>query len=186
MTKTQNTITMKRHAFLTVFIIALCAVASAGEYQSAKNRFTIKFDSDWKTTASPDLTIEIALVPNSDACSSRAFLSVGAFYDQTLSGMTVDDFLKIATGEVITRQVKNMPSVTNLKVIREGKTKLGDVNAYEVLMSYTSPAGAHYRHTFVTFNKGYLYNASFSSTPESFKSDFEVAKKVFKTFRFSR
>ncbi len=177
---------MKRHAFLTVFIVALCAVASAGEYQSAKNRFTIKFDSGWKTTASPDSTIEIALVPNSDSISSTAFLSVGAFYDQKLSGMTTDDFLKAATGEVITRQIKKMPSVTNFKVVREGKVKLGDVNAYEVLMSYTTPAGARYRHTFVTFNRGYIYNASFDSTPESFKSDFEVAKKVFKTFKFTR
>ncbi len=183
---TKNTITMSQHVLLTVLLAVVCAAASAGEYQSGTNRFTIKYDSDWKTTASPDLTIELALIPNSGACSSIAFLSVGAFYDQKLSGITTDDFLKVATGDAITRHIKNTPLVSNFKLLREGKAKLGDVNAYEVLMSYTTPKGARYRHTFVTFNKGYMYNVSFHSSPESYRSDYEVAKKVLKTFKFTR
>jgi len=182
----RNAIIMKRHTWLTVFIGLLCAVANAGDYKSDHNRFTIKYDSDWKTTRSPDLTIEIALVPNSDASSPTAFLSVGATYDQTLVAVTTEDFLKVASSAAITRHIKSMPIVTNFKVLREGKAKLGDVNAYEVLMSYTTPAGLRYRHTFMTFYRGYMYNASFHSTPESFKSDFEIAKKVFTTFRISR
>lgn len=176
---------MIKCAFLVMLLGAVYAVANGSEYRSDKNQFTISYDSDWKTSASPDLTIEIALVPNSAACSSTAFLSIGALYDQRLSRMTTDDFLKIATGEAITGQVKKMPVVTNFKLLREGKVKLGEVNAYEVLMSYTTPAGARYRHTFMTFNKGYVYNASFHSTPENFKADFEISKKVFKTFKFT-
>ena len=177
---------MKQHAFLAVVLGVVCAVANASEHQSDKNWFTIKYDSDWKSKTSPDLTIELALVPNSDACSAVGFLSIGAIYDQKFSGVTTDDFLKVATGEAITRQVKSFPGVSDFKLLREGKAKLGDVNAYEVLISYTTPAGARYRHTFVTFNRGYTYNVSFHSTPESFKSDFEVAKKVFRTFKFTR
>lgn len=177
---------MKQRVLSALFFTLLCATVSGGDYQSSKNRFAIKYDSEWKTTTSPDTTIEIALVPNTSAISSTAFLSVGAIYDQSLSGITTEEFVKAATGEIITRQIKKMPIVSDFKVIREGKAKLGDVSAYEVLMSYTTPSGARYRHTFVTFNKGYMYNASFHSTPESFKSDFEIAKKVFKTFKFTR
>ncbi len=176
---------MTQHAFLAVLLGVACAVASAGEYRSDKNHFSIKYDSDWKTTTSPDVTIELALVPNSDVCSSTAFLGVGAFHDQQLSGITTDDFLKAATGEAITRGVRNTAWGSNFKLLHEGKAKLGDVNAYEVLMSYSRLGSTCYRHTFITFSKGYVYNVSFNSTPEKFNSDFEVAKKVLKTFKFT-
>ena len=177
---------MRQRAFVTVLLAVLCALAGAGEYQSNKNRFSLKYDTDWKATTSPDVTVEIALVPNSDACSSTAFLSAGALYDQQLSGLTTDDVVSHTTGEAVTRQVKNMGFVSEFKLLHEGQSKLGDVNAYEVLMRYTTPEGARYRATFVTFNKGFFYNVSFTSTPSSFKSDFEVAKKVLKTFKFTR
>ena len=104
----------------------------------------------------------------------------------TLDLKRAAEFLKIVNGQTLTRDMKSQPIVANFKLLREGKAKLGDADAYEVLMSYTTPAGARYRHTFLTFNRGYMYNASFNSTPESFKSDFEIAKKVFKTFKFTR
>src|SRR5207247_8131005 len=131
---------MKRHLVLLATLLGLvCAVFAGGEYRSVKNHFSIDFGPDWKTAASSDSTIEVALVPNSDVCSLTAFLSVCASYNAELRNNSIEDFLKITSGEVIARHVKSAPFVSDFKLLQEGKAKLGKVQAYEVLMRYTTP-----------------------------------------------
>jgi hypothetical protein len=160
-------------------------VANADDYHSGKNHFSVKFDSDWKKTESPETTIELALVPNSATCSTVAFISFGAYYDSRMKDVSTDVFMKVANGKAITGQIKATPFIRDFSLIREGRTKLGDSDAYEVLMKYTHTGGPRFRHSFITFNKGFFYNISFHSTPESYESDFKVAKKIFATFRFT-
>ena len=176
---------MKRYLILLSVLMGLIQVSTeASEYQSDKSHFSVKFDSNWKTSMTFEPNVELILVPNSNACSSTASITFGAMYDPKTRGLSAEILLKAVNGDIITRDIKNMPFIKDFMILNEGKTKLGQANAYKVLMSYTTPSrDVRQRKTFVTFNKGFFYNVSFHSTAKSFKSDYDIAEKVLKTFK---
>ena len=171
---------------LAILILALCyQSANAESYTGNKNNFSIVLNDDWTIIETPDMSTDVMFGCIAKSCDDSSNLAFGTFFNYQLKDGKQSEFLMHANGSVITTNIRNNPFVKNLKILREGRTKLGNTNAYEVLMSYEYTDGRkRIRHTFMTFNAGYVYNISFHSTPTNYEKDFQLAKPVLSTFRF--
>jgi len=172
---------------LTIFVCGFLSLSHAAQYESTAIHYTIRYDATWEKVSTPEYTIDLMIACHSNACSKDSNLTIGATYTPQLAKGTMADFLKNMRGQgaVITTNVSSQPFVTDFKIIREGQTKIGQIPAYEVVMKYKYVDGRQRtRHTFMTFNKGYIYNLSFHSTPNNYEKDFKLILPVLNSFQF--
>ncbi len=168
-----------------IALTSLQAVAQA--YSSPKNRFALSYSAPWVPTSMVDQEMEFFLLCEKTVCGPTVLLSAGAFFDTNLKSGALTDFLKHATGETITQRMRASPMIDKVAILKEGRTKLGQVDAYEVVAEMTIQGGRkRIRHTFMTFNAGYVYTLALGSPPESHKKALETVKPVLATFRFTQ
>ena len=155
----------------------------AEKYNSEKLKFSIEYDENWKYVSTPEKIVDYTLFCISENCSKDTNIAFGGFYNPKLKNLKVDKFLMAASARAITTNIR--PYVKKLKVIREGRVRLGRTKAYEVLMNYEALGRKRTRHTFMTFNKGYVYNISVHSSPVYYERDIKLAMEMIRTFRFN-
>jgi hypothetical protein len=181
--------TMNRHSALRFSLAAILAshavTASSEPFNSVSNRFAIEFSSPWKRISLPDPSGELFLLCDEAACGPKALLSFGAYFDTNLKSGKVADFLRHANGNTIVQNVRSAPGVASVKILREGRARLGPAEAYEVLAEITLQNGQkRTRHTFMTFNAGYVYNVSLGCPPENHEKSLNKAQAVLAAFKF--
>ena len=169
-------------------VLALASLQAAAQaYSSPKNRFALSYSTPWATTAMVDQEVEIFLLCEKSVCGPTVLLSAGAFFDPNLRTGALSDFLKHATGEIVTQRLRTTPMIQKVTILKEGRTKLGRVDAYEVVAEVTIQGGRkRIRHTFMTFNAGYVYTLALGSLPEAHQKSLETVKPVLATFRFTQ
>jgi hypothetical protein len=170
-------------------LLAIAAVFIAGDavadtYQSASNRFAVDYIAPWKAIALPDPTGELFLLCEEKECGPRVLLSFGAFLEPALKSGKLTDFLANAKGETILQNVRSARGVVKVSLLREGRARVGSTDAYEVLAEITLQSGQkRLRHTFMTFDSGYIYNVSLGCAPELHANALVKARAVLATFR---
>jgi hypothetical protein len=167
--------------------LALHSTSSYAEpYKSPSNRFTISFAEPWSRKALPDPTAELFVLCEASACGPTVLLGFGAFLDPNLKNETIAEFLKHANGNTIIQEVRQSPAVAKVAILREGRVKLGTAEAYEVLSELTLKSGSkRIRHTFMTFNAGYIYSVSLGCPPEAHAKALAAAQPVLNSFSFN-
>ena len=160
---------------------------AAETYASPKNRFTLTYAFPWAPAKMVDQEVELSLLCEKSVCGPTALLSVGAFFDSSLKAGTLSDFLKNANGEAITQRVRASPMIERVNILREGRTKLGQVDAYEVVAEMTIQGGRkRIRHTIMTFNAGFVYTFAIGAPPDSHQKALDAAKPVLAAFRLTQ
>lgn len=172
--------------FTLATILAFVAISAASEpFRSTNNRFTTEYSAPWKTISLPDPSAELFLLCDEAVCGPNTLLSFGAFFDANLKSGKVVDFLRHSNGSIIVENVRSAPGVANVKIIREGRAQLGAAPSYEVLAEITLQNGQkRTRHTFMTFNAGYVYNVSLGCAPENHAKSLAKAQAVLSAFKF--
>jgi hypothetical protein len=174
------------NALLSSLCILFCVTCRADPYTSPSNRFSVAFNAPWARTSLPDPSAELFVLCEASACGPTVLLSFGAFFDPNLKGGKLADFLRHAKGEVITQEVRQSPMVSKVAILREGRTRLGKAEAYEVLAELTLASGKkRMRHTFMTFNAGHVYSVSLGCPPEAHAKALAAAQPVLNSFRFN-
>ena len=162
----------------------LTATASAETFRSIASRFSVDYIAPWKSISLPDPSGELFLLCDEKECGPKVLLSFGAFLEPALKTGKLVDFLSHAKGEVIVQNVRSAPGVAKVLVLREGRSRLGQLEAYEVLAEITLQNGQkRLRHTFMTFDSGYTYNVSLGCAPELHAKALSKAQAVLTTFR---
>ena len=117
-------------------------------------------------------------------CGPKVLLSFGSFLEPALKSGKVADFLANAKSEMILQSLRSAPGVAKVSVLREGRSRLGSTDAYEVLAEITLQSGQkRLRHTFMTFDSGYIYNVSLGCAPELHAKALGKAQAALATFR---
>ncbi len=171
---------MNKRLFITfaLLIILYIPTANAETYVSQKNHFSITFNGNWSRSYSPYYgKVELMLKCTSGVCSKDATVTVSAFYEEQLHDAGFEQFLRFA---------RSMLGVTNFKILKENRTRLGAIDVYEVIMKYSVYGLERIRHDYWTFNKGYVYSLSYIGFPENHDTDLKEVKKVFYTFKFTK
>lgn len=180
---------MNRLSCSVLRILALlCMILSlpsyAEPYNSPSNRFSVVFSVPWARTNLPDPSAELFVLCEPSTCGPAVLLAFGAFFDPNLKGGKLADFLRHANSTTITQEVKQSPMVDKVVVLKEGRTRLGSAEAYEVLSEITLKSGGkRMRHTFMTFNAGYVYSVSLGCPPEAHAKALAAAQLVLNSFR---
>lgn len=170
-------------------LLALAAVFIAGNgtaetFRSTSNRFAVDYVAPWKAITLPDPTSELFLLCDEKACGPKVLLSFGAFLEPALKSGKLADFLANAKSETILQNVRSAPGVAKVLVLREGRSRMGSTDAYEVLAEITLQSGLRrIRHTFMTFDSGYVYSVSLGCAPELHPKALGKAQAVLATFR---
>jgi len=158
---------------------------AATEYTSPTKHYKIQYDSNWEPVNSPDKSIDLMLACVANNCEETN-IAISSFFNYQLKNETLKEFLRHADGKLITQNVRNKRFVKSFKIMKEGKAVLGNTDVYEVLMSYEYSDGRkRIRQTYMTFNKGNVYNMSFHSTPDTYESGLRLSKSVLGTFKFT-
>ncbi len=167
-------------------LVVIMSEATATEYASPTKHYKVQYDSNWKSVNSPDRSVDLMLACVSDNCDKTSNIAISVFFNYKLKNETQMNFFRHADGKVITQNVRNKRFVKNFRLIKEGKVSIGNTDAYEVLMSYEYTDGRkRIRHTYMTFNKGYIYNISFHSVPKSYESGLKLSKPLLASFKFT-
>ena len=170
-----------------IFLTLIATQAAAQSYASPGNHFALKYSQPWAPTAMVDQEMEVFLLCDRAVCGPTALLSAGAFFEPNLKSGTLADFLKHANGDAITQRVRASPMVEKVVIIKEGKTRLGSIDAYEVVAEVSIQGGRkRIRHTFMTFNSGYVYTLALGAPPETHKKALEAVQPVLASFRFTQ
>jgi hypothetical protein len=170
-------------------LLALAAVLIAGSaaaetFRSSVNRFAVDYIAPWKAITLPDPTSELFLLCDEKECGPKVLLSFGAFLEPALKSGKLADFLANAKSETILQNVRSAPGVVKVSVLREGRSRMGSTDAYEVLAEITLQSGQkRLRHTFMTFDSGYIYDVSLGCAPELHAKALGNAQAVLATFR---
>ena len=160
-------------------------IASAEQFRSNASRFSVDYAAPWKAVSLPDPSAELFLLCDEKECGPRVLLSFSAYLQPELKSGKLSDFLKYATADMILQNVRTAPGVAKVSVLREGRSRLGQVEAYEVVAEVVLSTGQkRIRHTFLTFNAGYVYNASLGCAPELHARSVMKAQTVLATHRF--
>ena len=162
----------------------MAASANAETFRSAANRFSVDYVAPWKAITLPDPSGELFLLCDERECGPKVLLSFGAFLEPALKAGKLVDFLANAKGETIVQNIRSAPGVAKVSVLREGRSRLGPLEAYEVLSEITLLSGQkRLRHTFMTFDSGHVYNVSLGCAPELHPKALDKARAVLATFR---
>jgi hypothetical protein len=128
---------------------------------------------------------ELFVACDASACGPTVLLSFSAFLDPNLKNGKLADFLRHAKGEVITQELRRSPMISLIAILKEGRTTLGSAEAYEVLSEVTLKDGRkRMRHTFMTFNAGFVYSVNLGCPSEGHAKALAAAKPVLSTFQF--
>lgn len=174
-----------RQLTIAAILASLATFAVSEPFKSAANRFGIEYFAPWKKISLPDPSSELFLICDEAVCGPKALLSFGAYFDTNLKSGKVADFLRHANGNTIVQNVRSAPGVASVKILREGRVQLGVAEAYEVLAEITLQSGQRrIRHTFMTFNGGYVYNVSLGCPPENHERALSKAQPVLAAFKF--
>jgi len=170
---------------LALSLSTVSMAALAQQYTSSINRFAVGVNAPWSRTTLPDPSAELFLRCEPSACGPTVLLSFGAFFDQNLKTAKIADFLLHAKGEAITQEVRSSQLVSRVVILKEGRTMLGSAQAYEVLAELTLKDGRkRIRHTFMTFNAGYIYSVNLGCPPEAHSKALSLAQPVLSSFQF--
>jgi hypothetical protein len=170
---------------LALSLSTVSVPALAQQYSSSINRFAVGVNAPWSRTALPDPTAELFLLCEPSVCGPTVLLSFSAFFDPNLKTGKVADFLLHAKGEAITQEVRSSQMVSRVVILKEGRTMLGSAQAYEVLSELTLKDGRRrMRHTFMTFNAGYVYSVNLGCPPEAHTKALSLAKPILASFQF--
>ena len=169
---------------LTLAAVLVAGSAAAETFRSTSNRFVVDYIAPWKAITLPDPTGELFLLCDEKECGPKVLLSFGAFLEPALKSGKLADFLANAKSEAILQNVRSAPGVIKVSVLREGRSQIGSTGAYEVLAEITLQSGQkRLRHTFMTFDSGYIYNVSLGCSPELHPKALGKAQAVLSTFR---
>ena len=175
---------MPSKPLLALAAILVAGSAAAEAFRSANNRFVVDFIAPWKVITLADPTSELFLLCDEKECGPKVLLSFSAFLEPALKAGKLADFLANAKSEAVLQNVRSAPSVMKVSVLREGRSRIGSVEAYEVLAEITLQSGQkRIRHTFITFNSGYIYSISLGCAPELHVKALGKAQAVLATFR---
>ena len=176
---------MHQYQILTLAAALACSTTTVAEsFRSAANRFSVNYIAPWKAISLPDPSGELFLLCDERDCGPKVLLSFGAYLEPALKAGKLADFLAHAKGEVIVQNVRTAAGVAKVSVLKEGRTRLGAVEAYEVLAEITLQSGQRrLRHTFITFDSGHVYNVSLGCAPELHAGALGKAQAVLATFR---
>jgi hypothetical protein len=172
-------------AIATAALLCLPHIAGAEQFRSSVSRFSVDYAAPWKVVSVPDPSAELFLLCDEKECGPRVLLSFGAYLQPELKAGKLSDFLKHAKADLILQNIRAAPGVAKVTVLREGQSRLGQVEAYEVVAEVALTTGQkRIRHTFLTFNAGYVYNASLGCAPELHARSVAKAQTVLATHRF--
>jgi hypothetical protein len=161
---------------VTLTLIPMCTGAYAEEFKSSSNRYSVGYVAPWKPISLPDPSSELFLLCDEKVCGSKVLLSFGAYLEPALKSGKLND--------LIIQNVRSNSGVAKAVILREGRTKLGIRDAYEVVAELTLQSGQkRIRHTFMTFNAGYVYNVSLGCPPELHERAVKNAQQVLATYR---
>lgn len=162
------------------------SVPALGADQTHENTnppYVIRYDKSWELVpgAEPGVDVFACGPPH---CKSRSTITIGAVYMSQLRDADPKLSMQLASSKLITAQLKAIPMVDSFRVLREGKTRLGQSDAYEVVLEIKLTNGVvRKRHSYSAFSKGYFYNVSFHSDPGTYEADFRRAKVVLDSFQ---
>ena len=160
------------------------SLSLAEPYLNKTKRFSIYITAPWTTATIPDPTAELFLRCEPTECGPKVLLSFGAIFDENFKTGTLADFLKYTNGTSITQKVRDLPMVAKVKLVREGPRKIGKADGYEVLSEITDKDGRkRMRHTFITFNAGYIYSINLGCPPDAYEHALAAAKPILASFR---
>lgn len=166
-------------------LLAVRSTVSAEQFRSNANRFSVDYAAPWKAVSLPDPSAELFLLCDEKECGPRVLLSFSAYLEPALKSGKLSDFLAHAKADLILQNIRTSPSVSKVNVLREGRSRLGQAEAYEVVAEVILSTGQkRVRHTFMTFNAGYVYNVSLGCAPELHARSLAKAQAVLATHRF--
>ena len=175
---------MSSKPLLALVALLVAGSAAADTFRSTSNRFAVDYIAPWKAIALPDPSSELFLLCEEKECGPKVLLSFGAFLEPALKSGKLADFLANAKSETILQNVRSAPGVSKVSVLREGRSRIGSIDAYEVLAEITLQSGQkRLRHTFMTFDAGYIYNVSLGCAPELHVKALGKAQAVLASFR---
>jgi len=160
------------------------SLSSAEPYLNKTKRFSINITAPWTTATIPDPTAELFLRCDPTECGPKVLLSFGAIFDENFRTGTLADFLKYTNGTSIAQEIRNLPMVAKVRLVREGPRKVGKADGYEVLSEITVKDGRkRMRHTFITFNAGYIYSINLGCPPDAHEHALAAAKPILASFQ---
>jgi hypothetical protein len=128
---------------------------------------------------------ELLLVCDPDSCGPTARLGFDAVPNANLKGAKLADFLAQSNSSEVVRSLKAFPGVTKVVVLKEGRTKLGATEAYQVVSELTlQDGGKRVRHTFMTLNDGHVYYLFLGCPAEAYDRALANAQPVLNSFAF--
>lgn len=180
---------MSRRLFIRCYVLALLlafghSLSSAETYLNKTKRFSVNITAPWTTATISDPTADLFLRCDPTECGPKVLLSFGAVFQETLRTGTLADILKHTNGTSIAQEVRNFPMVAKVTLIREGPRKIGKADGYEVLSEITVKDGRkRMRHTFITFNAGYIYSINLGYPPDAHEHALAAANPILASFR---
>lgn len=179
---------MNKYLLLTIALVIIFCVptASGGTYVSQRNHFSITYDDNWSRSDLPYFgKVELTLECTSGICSKDTNVSISAYYEWKLRDASFKEFVEFV--DLWLKQnaskFKNVDIMKDIKILRKSHTKLGTMDAYEIIMKYNTFGLERIRHDYWILNRGYLYALTYIGFPENHDTDFKVVKEVFSTFK---
>ncbi|ODS29725.1 MAG: hypothetical protein SCARUB_05170 [Candidatus Scalindua rubra] len=181
--------------FVSVIFIVECLgcgnpqeVLQPNEYHSQNNQFLFRYGKHWDLkTNVPEPGLEVMLICADSLCGFGTNITFGILYDEVTTTLSQKKVLSIANSRQITTNILNNPLVTSVIVKNEGKTRLGNQPAYQVVMTVKYINGnERVRHSFITFSVGYWYNVSINADPYNYTVAMTTAQSVLDSFRLQQ
>ncbi len=174
---------MKKIIIYILILFFSNGIAFSETYLSKEFKYSLKYDENWKKIYVPDPTSDVFLICESDLCDETANISVSVNFDNQLKRIKVEKFLELINSEILTRMIRNTPRIENFKIVDEFISKFNNRKFFNVIVSYTMLPykSVRIRHMHVTIDSGFIYNIVLHTSPDYYKHDYDLAKKVIKT-----
>jgi hypothetical protein len=170
---------------LCVFTLACGTLpALAEEHYSAANHYSVAFEAPWVAVEQHDRSSDLFVRCEAMSCGQGSLLRVGVVFNKTLEHRTLEEFFRNTNGGIATRNTRGLASVSEVRVLSEGRSHLGATAAYEVVAEITYKTGEkRIRRTFLAFSKGYVYDVSLTSPADSYVKASNNAEPILESFR---
>lgn len=157
----------------------------AKEYQSKLHRFSFRFGEQWNIRKNvPEPGVEVILVNTDSLRGNVSTITFAVLFDVETANLSSQKVLSTTNSRLLTKNIWKLPTVSFITIHEEGKTRLGNQQAYQVKMTIEFTNGKErIRHMFFTFSDGYFYNVSISADPKNYTAIMKTAKGVLKSFR---
>jgi|GEM_PF-3088205 len=177
---------LRKYNLLALLLIFVNTASDAETYTNAAKRYSVIVSSPWSSATIADPTADLFVRCDPVICGPTVLLSFGAIFDSTLKAARLADLLRQINGMSITQEVRSLPMVAKVVLIREGPVKIGSLDGYEVLSQITVKDGrTRMRHTFITLRRGYVYTINLGSPPDSHERALAAAKSILSSFQLN-